>query len=91
MEKAPHPLENTLESSRSKRVGVSASPVDSAFRKRRNNFLVMAVLGVDVISGTTIAIAGHLLENDAIALGGAGLATLGLILMLVYQLLGRER
>lgn len=51
----------------------------------------MAVLGVDVISGTTIAIAGHLLENDAIALGGAGLATLGLILMLVYQLLGRER
>ena len=52
----------------------------------------MAVLGFDVIFGAAIAMAGHLLlENDAVTLAGAGFATLGVILMLLYQLVGRER
>ncbi len=61
-------------------------------RKRRNNLAVMVLLGFDVLLGAGIAVAGHVgLESDAIALAGAALATIGLILMLTYQLVGREK
>ena len=61
-------------------------------RKRRNNVAVMVLLGLDVLLGAGIAVAGYAeLESDAITLAGAGLATIGVILMLVFQLVGREK
>jgi hypothetical protein len=61
-------------------------------RKHRNNVAVMVLLGVDVLVGAGIGYAGHaLLESDAITFAGAILATVGLLLMVVYQLVGREK
>ncbi|MDY0872089.1 hypothetical protein [Dongia rigui] len=80
-------LEKTVESTQ------LPPPVDAdKLRKRRNNIAVMVLLGVDVLVGAGIAAAGVVaLQSDAIAVAGAALATIGLLLMLVYQLVGRER
>lgn len=61
-------------------------------RRRGNSTAVMVLLGMDVLMGAGIGVAGHVgLESDAITLAGAALATIGLILMLAYQLVGREK
>ncbi|WP_374381093.1 hypothetical protein [Dongia sp.] len=64
----------------------------NATKARQNNMLVMALLGLDVVLGTGFGTAGYfLLESPAIALAGAAFTTVGLILMLIFQLVGRER
>jgi hypothetical protein len=61
-------------------------------RKHRNNVAVMVLLGFDVLVGGGIGYVGFaLLESQAITLAGTILATIGLILMLIYQLVGREK
>ena len=61
-------------------------------RKRRNNVAVMVLLGFDVLVGAGISYVGFsLLESQTITLAGAILATIGLALMLAYQLVGREK
>lgn len=61
-------------------------------RKRRNNTAVMVLLGFDVLVGAAIGFVGyHELGSDAVAFAGMVLATIGLALMLVYQLVGREK
>ena len=50
---------------------------------------IMALMGLNILLGLGIALAGHLLlESDGMALVGAGLATLAAIVMLSYQLWG---
>ncbi len=61
-------------------------------RARNGNLLVMVLLGLDVLLGAGIAATGYfLLESPAIALMGAVMATVGLLLMVCFQLFGRER
>ena len=61
-------------------------------KAQRNNFLVMALLALDVVLGATFGLVGYFgLQSDSIALTGAVMATVGVLLMLFYQLFGRER
>ena len=61
-------------------------------KAQRNNFLVMALLALDVVLGATFGLGGYFgLQSDSIALTGAVMATVGVLLMLFYQLFGRER
>ncbi|MBK8159749.1 MAG: hypothetical protein IPK59_13620 [Rhodospirillaceae bacterium] len=61
-------------------------------KPQRNNFLVMALLALDVVLGATFGLVGYFgLQSDSIALTGAAMSTIGLLLMLLYQLFGRER
>ena len=61
-------------------------------KPQRNNFLVMALLALDVVLGATFGLVGYFgLQSDSIALTGAAMATIGLLLMLLFQLFGRER
>jgi hypothetical protein len=61
-------------------------------KPQRNNFLVMALLALDVVLGATFGLVGYFgLQSDSIALMGAAMATIGLLLMLLFQLFGRER
>ncbi len=61
-------------------------------KAQRNNFLVMALLALDVVLGATFGLVGYfVLQSDSIALTGAVMATVGVLLMLFYQLFGRER
>jgi len=83
--------EKTVESAANQPAPAMAAAGDR-LRKRRNNVAVMVLLGLDVLLGAGIAVAGYAeLESDAITLAGAGLATIGVILMLVFQLVGREK
>lgn len=89
--------EKTVESAREDgsgaAVATAAVPTDAdKLRKKRNNTAVMVLLGFDVLVGAGIGYVGyHELESDAVALAGTVLATLGLALMLAYQLFGREK
>jgi hypothetical protein len=61
-------------------------------KTQRNNFLVMALLALDVVLGATFGLVGYFgLQSDTIALTGTAMATAGLLLMLLFQLFGRER
>jgi len=61
-------------------------------KAERNNLMVMVLLGCDVLLGMAIGLIGFFgLESDGIALVGAALATVGILLMLVFQLAGKER
>lgn len=58
----------------------------------RANLMVMALLGLDVFFGAAIGLTGfYVLESNGIAFAGAFVATGGLVLMLIFQLFGRER
>lgn len=53
--------------------------------------IVTILLAVDTVLGLAIAATGYfLLENDAVALVGAGLATLGVSMLLFYQITGQR-
>ena len=94
-------LEKTVESERTDvspdvRAGSADATTSGAdpekLRKRRNNTAVMVLLGFDVLVGAAIGFVGYReLESDAVALAGTVLATIGLVLMLAYQLFGREK
>ncbi len=61
-------------------------------KAQRNNWLVMALLGLDVVLGATFGLVGHFgLESGSISLAGAAMATIGLVLMVCFQLFGREK
>jgi hypothetical protein len=61
-------------------------------KAERGNLLVMIILGCDTLFGVAIGLIGFFgLENDGVALLGATLATGGILLMLFFQLVGRER
>ncbi|WP_374313703.1 hypothetical protein [Dongia sp.] len=61
-------------------------------KAQRNNWLVMALLGLDVVLGATFGLVGHFgLESSSISLAGAVMATIGLVLMVCFQLFGREK
>jgi hypothetical protein len=61
-------------------------------KAQRNNWLVMALLGLDVVLGATFGLVGHFgLESSSISLAGAAMATIGLLLMVCFQLFGREK
>jgi hypothetical protein len=74
---------------------MEAQPVARArprSKAERNNLIVMALLGCDVLLGVTIGLIGFFgLESDGIALVGAALTTGGILLMLIFQLAGKER
>lgn len=56
------------------------------------NLTVMLLMTIDILLGAAIGCMGFfVLGNDGIALIGAVLATGGIILMLFFQLLGKER
>lgn len=53
--------------------------------------IVVILLACDVVIGATIAAVGYaLLENRAIALGGAALALIGVALLVFFGLFGRR-
>nr|WP_298685550.1 hypothetical protein [uncultured Dongia sp.] len=61
-------------------------------KAERNNLMVMVLLGCDVLLGIAIGLLGFFgLESDGLALAGAALATGGILLMLIFQLTGKER
>lgn len=71
---------------------ISGQNAAGASKARQNNMLVMALFGLDVVLGAAFGAAGFfLLDSIAIALAGAAFMTVGLVLMLVFQLVGRER
>lgn len=53
---------------------------------------IVVLMALDVVLGAGIAAVGYaLLENEAIAWVGAGLAACGILLLLFFGLLGRRQ
>jgi hypothetical protein len=70
----------------------SPAPLRARTKAERNNRIVMILLGCDVLLGGAIGMIGFFgLESDGIALVGAAIATGGILLMLFFQLAGKER
>jgi hypothetical protein len=50
---------------------------------------IVVLMALDVVMGAGIAAIGYaVIESDAIALAGAGLATCGIVLLVFFALLG---
>lgn len=62
--------------------------------EKRNDSIYRAIvilMALDVVLGATIAAIGYaMLQNHAIALGGAGLAACGIVLLVFFGWLGRR-
>lgn len=64
------------------------APAPKPLRKRAS-YAVMALMGLNILLGIGVAVAGHwLLESDGMALAGGVLATLAAVVMLSFQLWG---
>ncbi|WP_374652413.1 hypothetical protein [Dongia sp.] len=74
------------------RPGLIAKAMTPMGKAQRNNMLVIALLGLDIVLGTTFGVAGYIaLESDGIALAGAAMATIGLLTLAAFLAFGREK
>jgi len=66
---------------------------DSKDRQRKKRFhrLIVILMAFDIVFGATIAMVGYVLLRDlAIAAGGAILAAIGIVLLVLFELFGRR-